>query len=121
MPIILNKKEIVNTYFELNSMRLPYIIENPLHGVPQSREAYNLTRLFFISFFLFFFSKILRHAPALLQGGDTMTGAAIERQRHKHQRLRTDLQKRGTLSAKRHLKELAGKQHRFQSDVNHCI
>lgn len=58
---------------------------------------------------------------ATTSDGDVMTSATIERQRQKHQRLRNDLQKRGTLSAKRHLKKLAGKQRRFQADVNHCI
>ena len=58
---------------------------------------------------------------ATTSDGETMTSAAIERKRQKHQRLRTGLQKRGTLSAKRHLRKLAGKQARFQKDVNHCI
>ena len=35
--------------------------------------------------------------------------------------LRTRLQSKGTPSAKRHLKALSGKEHRFRRDVNHCI
>ncbi|MBC6937631.1 MAG: hypothetical protein DWB42_17605 [Chloroflexi bacterium] len=35
--------------------------------------------------------------------------------------LRRRLQKRGSKSAKRHLKKLSGKQRRFQRDVSHCI
>lgn len=58
---------------------------------------------------------------ATTSDGETMTCATIERKRLKMAKLRGDLQKRGTLSAKRHLKKLAGKQAHFQHDVNHCI
>jgi len=58
---------------------------------------------------------------ATTSDGNILTSATIEHQRLKHQRLRTDLQKRGTLSAKRHLRKLSGNQRRFQSDVNHVI
>jgi len=58
---------------------------------------------------------------ATTSDGKTYTSATIERNRRKHQRLRTQLQKRGTKSAKRHLKKLAGRQRRFQKDVNHQI
>ncbi len=58
---------------------------------------------------------------ATTSDGEMMTSATIERKRLKSAKLRGDLQKRGTLSAKRHLKKLAGKQARFQQDVNHCI
>jgi IS605 OrfB family transposase len=53
--------------------------------------------------------------------GDSYTSAPIERNRKRMLKLRGDLQKRGSLSAKRHLKKLSGKQRRFQRDVNHCI
>ena len=43
----------------------------------------------------------------------------------KHQRkylyLRSKLQAKGTVSAKRHLKRLSGKQMRFSKNLNHCI
>lgn len=58
---------------------------------------------------------------ATTSDGETMTSEAIERKRQKHQRLRTQLQKCQTDSARRKLKKLAGKQARFQSDTNHCI
>lgn len=58
---------------------------------------------------------------ATTSDGDSYTSEAIEHTRRKHQRLRTQLQTRGTKSAKRHLKKLAGKQRRFQKDVNHRI
>jgi IS605 OrfB family transposase len=41
--------------------------------------------------------------------------------RHRHRRLRQKLQRKGTKSAKRRLKQLAGKERRFANDVNHCI
>lgn len=53
--------------------------------------------------------------------GHIHTSEAIENNRKRMSDLRSRLQKRGTKSAKRHLKRLSGKQRRFQRDVNHCI
>jgi IS605 OrfB family transposase len=53
--------------------------------------------------------------------GVTYTSASIEKNRKRMLKLRGDLQKRGSLSAKRHLKQLSVKQRRFQRDVNHCM
>lgn len=39
----------------------------------------------------------------------------------KYQHLRSELQSKGTHSAKRKLKKIAGKETRFVSDVNHCM
>jgi IS605 OrfB family transposase len=41
--------------------------------------------------------------------------------RHRQRRLRRKLQKKGTKSAKRRLKQLSGKERRFANDTNHCI
>ena len=53
--------------------------------------------------------------------GYSHTSEAVEHQRRKIQHLRSSLQKRGSLSAKRHLRKLAGRQKRFQKDTNHVI
>ena len=53
--------------------------------------------------------------------GETFSGQAVERVRTRHQALRQRLQKRGTKSAKRHLKKLAGKEARFRKHTNHVI
>jgi IS605 OrfB family transposase len=53
--------------------------------------------------------------------GETFSGEAIEKTRKRMLRLRSDLQKRGTKSAKRHLKKLSGREARFRKDVNHTI
>ncbi len=53
--------------------------------------------------------------------GEGHTSEAIEHNRQKIQRLRSRLQQRGSLSAKRHLRKLAGRQRRFQKDTNHVI
>lgn len=58
---------------------------------------------------------------ATTSDGDIHTSAAIEDNRQRMAQLRADLQSRGTLSAKRHLRKLAGRQRRFQKDVNHQI
>lgn len=46
--------------------------------------------------------------------GESFSGQAIEAARKRYHDLRQRLQKRGTKSAKRHLKKLSGKQARFQ-------
>lgn len=58
---------------------------------------------------------------AVTNDGDRYTSVAIERNRQRMTELRADLQSRGTLSAKRHLRKLAGRQRRFQKDINHQI
>jgi IS605 OrfB family transposase len=58
---------------------------------------------------------------AVNSDGHTHTSEVIEHNRQKIQRLRSTLQKRGSLSAKRHLRKLAGRQRRFQKATNHVI
>ncbi len=53
--------------------------------------------------------------------GETFSGHAVEQNRKRLHALRQRLQKRGTKSAKRHLKKLSGKQARFQKNTNHVI
>src|SRR5712691_4579413 len=53
--------------------------------------------------------------------GETFSGEAVERNRKRHQALRQRLQKRGTRSAKRHLKKLSGREARFKKNTNHVI
>jgi predicted transposase len=45
--------------------------------------------------------------------GDVHSGSTVKNVRHRHRRLRTRLQRKGTKSAKRRLKQLAGKERRF--------
>lgn len=53
--------------------------------------------------------------------GETFSGAAVEHTRQRLLKLRAALQKRGTKSAKRHLKRLRRKERRFHQNTNHCI
>ncbi|MFL5699124.1 MAG: RNA-guided endonuclease InsQ/TnpB family protein [Ktedonobacteraceae bacterium] len=53
--------------------------------------------------------------------GETFSGEGVERNRKRHAALRGRLQKRGTKSAKRHLKKLSGKEARFRKNTNHVI
>ena len=53
--------------------------------------------------------------------GTVYSGAAVQRVRTKRFKHRQRLQKRGTRNAKRRLRTLAGKERRFQKDVNHGI
>lgn len=48
-------------------------------------------------------------------------GRGMKNVRHRHRALRTKLQKRQTDSARRKLKRLSGKEHRFAQDANHVI
>lgn len=53
--------------------------------------------------------------------GEFHSASHVKSVRHRHKRLRSKLQKKGTKSAKRRLKKLSGKESRFAHDVNHCI
>jgi len=53
--------------------------------------------------------------------GQVFSGAQVETIRQQHLNIRTRLQKKGTKSAKRHLKRRGRKESRFRKDVNHCI
>ena len=52
---------------------------------------------------------------------DFFDGKAVMRKRAKYQKLRAELQAKGTKSAKRRLKKLSGRENRWMSDVNHCV
>jgi putative transposase len=53
--------------------------------------------------------------------GTVHSSGKVNNARHRHRRLRTKLQEKGTRSAKRKLKKLSGKESRFARDVNRCI
>ncbi len=53
--------------------------------------------------------------------GQTFSGEAIRKARKRYHKRRQTLQKVGTKSAKRRLKQNSGRERRFQTDTNHCI
>ena len=53
--------------------------------------------------------------------GQTFTGTKVYEVRMRYHQRRRELQRVGTRSAKRRLKRLSGREHRFQKNVNHCI
>jgi len=53
--------------------------------------------------------------------GAVHSASHINNVRFRHRRLRAKLQAKGTRSAKRKLKKLSGREHRFAKDTNHCI
>ncbi len=53
--------------------------------------------------------------------GETFSGDLVEQNRKRNQALRQRLQKRGTKSARRHLKKLSGREARFRRNTNHVI
>lgn len=58
---------------------------------------------------------------ATTDDGEHFSGKVVNRVRHRYDRIRRKLQKKGTKSAKRLLKKRSGKEYRFINDVNHCI
>lgn len=48
-------------------------------------------------------------------------GREAKQRRNHYKELRSDLQAKGTKSAKRRLKRIGNKEHRWMNDVNHCI
>lgn len=53
--------------------------------------------------------------------GTGHSSRAVNNVRHRHRRLRARLQSKGTKSARRRLKQLAGKERRFATHTNHTI
>ena len=53
--------------------------------------------------------------------GETFSGATVKHARMRYHTRRQRLQKVNTKNAKRRLKKNAGRERRFQKDVNHCI
>jgi IS605 OrfB family transposase len=53
--------------------------------------------------------------------GETYSGEAVELKRRVYAHRRRNLQRKGTLSARRKLKQLRGRQARYQRDTNHII
>ncbi|MGI9059131.1 MAG: RNA-guided endonuclease InsQ/TnpB family protein [Ktedonobacteraceae bacterium] len=53
--------------------------------------------------------------------GETFSSEAVEKNRQRMHSLKQRLQRRGTQSARRHLRKLSGKQARFQKNTNHVI
>ena len=58
---------------------------------------------------------------AVTSDGTVHQGKTVKQVRFRHRRLRTKLQKKGTQSARRLLKKLAGKEQKFATWVNHNI
>ncbi len=48
-------------------------------------------------------------------------GGKIKHKRAQYKELRTELQKRGTASARRRLKKIGSRENRWMNDVNHCV
>lgn len=58
---------------------------------------------------------------ATTSDGQTFSGKEVDKVRKKTAKLRRVLQKRGTKSAKRHLKKLSGRERCFKRNINHTI
>jgi predicted transposase len=58
---------------------------------------------------------------AVTSDGDVLSSSTMNHVRHRHRRLRTKLQSKGTKSTRRRLKQLRGKEQRFAKSVNHQI
>ena len=53
--------------------------------------------------------------------GETFSGASVDRNRKRRATARKQYQRKGTKNAKRRLKRMAGRQRRYQANINHAI
>jgi putative transposase len=53
--------------------------------------------------------------------GQAFSGSMVNNVRYRHRKLRSHLQRAQSKSAKRHLKQLSGKESRFATNINHSI
>jgi putative transposase len=58
---------------------------------------------------------------ATTSDGENIAANHVKNVRYRHRRLRTKLQRKGTLGAKRRLRQLAGQERRFATHVNHVL
>ena len=58
---------------------------------------------------------------ATTSDGKIYSGKKCNDVREKYAKIKAKLQKVGTWDAKKHLKKISGREHRFKRDVNHCI
>ena len=58
---------------------------------------------------------------ATTSDGVKYSGEKCTKVRKRYERLRAELQKKNTWSAKRKLRKISGRERRFKRDVNHCI
>jgi len=58
---------------------------------------------------------------AVTSDGQSYSGTKVEAKRRWYERRRQVLQRVGSRSAKRRLRQLSGRQRRYQKDTNHCI
>ena len=58
---------------------------------------------------------------AVTNDGEILTSTLVEKNRQRHQRMRKELQRKGTKATRRKLKLLRRQQARFQKDINHQI
>ena len=118
-------------------MRIPFVCGPRQWDLLQSRRGETDLALVRGHWYLYATCEIAAPPPADMDGvlgvdlgivnlatdsdGERHTGQQVEQVRQRYQRRRDRLQRVGTRSAKRRLKQLAGKQRRFQNNTNHRI
>jgi IS605 OrfB family transposase len=118
-------------------LRIPFVCGERQLELLQTRQGESDLGLNKGKFFLFATCEINEPKPVDVEGalgvdlgvvniavdsdGQVHSASHINHLRHRHRRLRTKLQAKGTRSAKRKLKRLSGKERRFAKDTNHCI
>jgi len=118
-------------------LRIPLVCGERQRELLQTRQGESDLGIFRAMFFLSATCEVEEPKPAEVEGalgvdlgvtniavdsdGECHSASQINNVRHRHRSLRAELQAKGTRSAKRKLKKLSGKEHRFAKDVNHCI
>ncbi|MBI3913101.1 MAG: IS200/IS605 family element transposase accessory protein TnpB [Chloroflexi bacterium] len=118
-------------------LRIPFVCGEPQRERLKTRQGETDLVLFRDKFFLSATCEVEQPAPQDAEGvlgidlgvvnlatdsdGTIHSSSHINHVRHRHRRLRAKLQAKGTRSAKRKLKRLAGQEARFAKDVNHML
>lgn len=118
-------------------LRIPFVCGERQRELLQTRQGESDLGIYRGMFFLSATCEVEEPKPVDVEGalgvdlgvtniavdsdGEIHSASHINNVRHRHRRLRTKLQAKGTRSAKRKLKQLSGKERRFAKDVNHRI
>ena len=118
-------------------LRIPFVCGERQKELLQTRQGESDLGIFRGMFFLSATCEVEEPKPADVENalgvdlgvtniavdsdGVIHSASHINNVRRRHRRLRAKLQAKGTRSAKRKLKQLSGKEHRFAKDTNHCI
>lgn len=130
-------KSAVSIWTVDGRLHIPFVCGERQRELLQSRQGESDLILFRDSFFLAATCEVADPDPidvadalgvdlgivnlATDSDGETFSGAAVEQKRRIYAHRRRNLQRKGTKAARRKLRQISGRQARFQKDTNHTI